>query len=33
VSGFVMVACYSRYLYLEFTLSQAMHTFLRAYHR
>ncbi len=33
VSGFVMVACYSRYLYLEFTLSQAMGTFLRCMER
>ena len=29
VSAFVMVLCYSRYLYLEFTLSQAMGAFLR----
>ena len=28
-----MVACYSRYLYLEFTLSQAMGTFLRCMER
>lgn len=33
VSGFVMVACYSRYLYLEFALSQAMGTFLRCLER
>ena len=33
VSAFVMVACYSRYLYLEFTLSQAMGTFLRCMER
>jgi len=33
VCGFVMVACYSRYLYLEFTLSQAMGTFLRCMER
>jgi transposase len=33
VSGFVMVACYSRYLYLEFALSQAMGTFLRCMER
>jgi transposase len=29
VSAFVMVPCYSRYLYLEFTVSQAMGSFLR----
>jgi transposase len=33
VSGFVMVACYSRYLYLEFTLSQTMGAFLRCMER
>ncbi len=33
VSAFVMVACYSRLLYLEFTLSQAMGTFLRCMER
>ncbi len=33
VSAFVMVACYSRYLYIEFTLSQAMGTFLRCMER
>jgi transposase len=33
VSGFVMALCYSRYLYLEFTLSQAMGTFLRCMER
>ncbi len=33
MSKFVMVACYSRYLYLEFTLSQAMGTFLRCMER
>jgi transposase len=33
VSAFVMVACYSRYLYLEFTVSQAMGTFLRCMER
>ena len=33
VSAFVMAACYSRHLYLEFTLSQAMGTFLRAMER
>jgi transposase len=33
VCGFVMVACYSRYLYLEFTLSQAMGTFMRCMER
>ena len=33
VCGFVMVACYSRYLYLEFTLSQVMGTFLRCMER
>jgi len=33
VSAFVMAACYSRYLYLEFTLSQAMGTFLRCMER
>lgn len=33
VSAFVMVACYSRYLYLEFALSQAMGTFLRCMER
>jgi len=33
VSAFVMAACYSRYLYIEFTLSQAMGTFLRCMER
>jgi transposase len=33
VSAFVMALCYSRYLYLEFTLSQAMGTFLRCMDR
>jgi transposase len=33
VSGFIMTAAYSRYLYLEFTLSQAMGTFLRCMER
>jgi transposase len=33
VSAFVMVSCYSRYLYIEFTLSQAMGTFLRCMER
>lgn len=33
VSAFVMAACHSRYLYLEFTLSQAMGTFLRCMER
>lgn len=33
VSAFVMAACYSRQLYLEFTLSQAMGTFLRCMER
>ena len=33
VSGFVMALCYSRYLYLEFTLSQALGTFLRCMER
>jgi transposase len=33
VNAFVMVACYSRYLYIEFTLSQAMGTFLRCMER
>ena len=33
VSAFVMVACYSRYLYIEFTLSQTMGTFLRCMER
>jgi transposase len=33
VSAFVMAAAYSRYLYLEFTLSQAMGTFLRCMER
>jgi transposase len=33
VSAFVMAACYSRYLYLEFTLSQALGTFLRCMER
>jgi len=33
VSALVMALCYSRYLYLEFTLSQAFGTFLRAFER
>jgi len=33
VSGFIMAAAYSRYMYLEFTLSQAMGTFLRCMER
>jgi transposase len=33
VSAFVMALCYSRYLYLEFVLSQAMGTFLRCMER
>ena len=33
VSAFVMVLCYSRQLYLEFTLSQSMGTFLRCMDR
>jgi transposase len=33
VSAFVMVLCYSRLLYLEFTLSQAMGSFLRCMDR
>jgi transposase len=33
VSAFVMVLCYSRYLYLEFTVSQAMGSFLRCMDR
>jgi transposase len=33
VSGFVMALCYSRYLYLEFTLSQTFGSFLRAFER
>jgi transposase len=33
VSAFVMALCYSRYLYLEFSLSQAMGTFLRCMER
>ena len=33
VSAFVMVMCYSRQLYLEFTLSQAMGSFLRCMER
>lgn len=33
VSAFVMAACYSRYLYLEFVLSQAMGSFLRCMER
>lgn len=33
VSALVMVLCYSRYLYLEFTLSQRFETFLRAFER
>jgi transposase len=33
VSAFVMALCHSRYLYLEFSLSQAMPTFLRCMER
>ena len=33
VSAFVMVACHSHYLYLEFTVSQSMGTFLRCMER
>jgi transposase len=33
VSAFVMALCYSRHLYVEFTLSQAMGTFLRCMER
>jgi transposase len=33
VSALVMVLCYSRYLYIEFTLSQAFGTFVRALDR
>jgi transposase len=33
VSTFVMALCYSRYLYIEFTLSQAMGSFLRCMER
>lgn len=33
VSAFVMALCHSRYLYLEYTLSQAMPTFLRCMER
>ena len=33
VSAFVAVLCYSRYLYIEFTLSQSMGTFLRCMER
>ena len=33
VSAFIMALCHSRYLYLEFTLSQAMPTFLRCMER
>lgn len=33
VSAFVMALCYSRYLYLEFTLSQSMGAFLRCMER
>jgi transposase len=33
VSAFVMALCYSRYLYIEFTLSQAFGTFVRAMER
>jgi transposase len=33
VSAFVMALCYSRYLYLEFTLSQSMGSFLRCLER
>jgi transposase len=33
VSGFLMALCYSRHLYIEFTLSQSMGTFLRCMER
>lgn len=33
VSAFVMALCYSRYLYIEFTLSQSMGSFLRCLER
>jgi transposase len=33
VSAFIMVLCYSRYLYVEFTLSQAFGSFVRAMER
>ena len=33
VSAFIMALCYSRYLYIEFTLSQAFGSFLRAMER
>ena len=33
VSAFVMALCYSRYLYIEFTLSQSMGSFLRCMER
>ncbi len=33
VSALVMALCYSRFLYLEFTFSQALGTFLRAFER
>ena len=33
VSAFVMALCYSRYLYLEFTLSQSMGSLLRCMER
>ena len=33
VSAFVMALCYSRYLYIEFTVSQAMGSFLRCMER
>lgn len=33
VSAFVMAMCYSRYLYIEFTLSQSMGSFLRCMER
>lgn len=33
VSAFIMSLCYSRYIYLEFTLSQAMGSFLRCMER
>jgi len=33
VSAFIMALCHSRYLYIEFTLSQAMPTFLRCMER
>ena len=33
MSAFIAALCYSRYLYIEFTLSQAMSTFLRCMER